>query len=128
MATIQFGTVVDSPRKVNKTFNIGKAVTGDFREECSLLSPVFRISGVLSDYIEFNYIYIVEFKRYYYIDSISMVRNNLIEFRCSIDVLKTYEKFIEKGMKQLGAYRIVHTTKPEAFKDCNFILITYGGE
>lgn len=71
-------------------------VAGTFRGSVSLLDPVIELAGI-DEYIDrINYIYIVEFGRYYYINSISSIRNGLWALNCHIDVLMSWKDQIKK--------------------------------
>lgn len=72
---------------------IGEDITGTFREETSVLKPSVKIAGTVP--VECNYFYISEFGRYYYIDDIVSVRNNLYEISGHVDVLHTYQDSIK---------------------------------
>lgn len=73
---------------VNKTVISLSTVTGEFRDETSILNPVIKIEGSIPTTC--NYFYIAEFNRYYYINDIKSIRNNLFEISGHVDVLKTY--------------------------------------
>lgn len=65
---------------------------GTLRNECSVINPVIEVqsTGLISS----NYAYIVEFNRYYFIDEITSIRNNLWRLSLSVDVLMTYRNEI----------------------------------
>lgn len=65
---------------------------GTLRNECSVINPVIEVqsTGLISS----NYAYIVEFNRYYFIDEITSIRNNLWRLSLSVDVLMTYKNGI----------------------------------
>lgn len=59
--------------------------------ECSILSPTFTITGMSdSTMSKFNYVYIPDWGRYYYVDNITAVLGKSFEISCYVDVLKTY--------------------------------------
>lgn len=60
----------------------------------SVLTPKLIISGVnVSDY---NYVYIPDFNRYYYIKSIDIVDNRRFSINCEVDVLMSFAADIKK--------------------------------
>ena len=61
---------------------------GSFRSDISIIDPEFDIE--LTDFPNVNYIYIPQFNRYYFIDDIIIVRNNLYHFVCHCDVLMSF--------------------------------------
>lgn len=85
---------VSEKNRLNKEFTDELAATAIFKDEVDIINPTLRITGDIS-IISFNYLYIKELNRYYYIDNIVSVRNNLWELKCSIDVLMTYKEGIK---------------------------------
>ena len=69
--------------------NITEVATLDckIKGECSILNPTLIIS---IDSVQYNYVYIHDFNRYYYIDDIVTLNSSLKELTCSIDVRRTY--------------------------------------
>lgn len=95
---------------VDKTITGGIVLTGTLRQETSVLSPSIRIvtNTNISGY---NYAYISEFGRFYYIKEIVTVRSGVwdVGFRC--DVLMTYKTqirgltaVVERQENQYNAY------------------------
>lgn len=68
------------------------------KQETSIVSPTIIIER--TSFPNFNYVYINEFNRYYFITSITSVRNNLWEIDLTIDVLMSYKD----GIKSLKAF------------------------
>ena len=62
------------------------SITCRLKEPCSVLNPIFLLTGYnLSDnYVKWG-------SRYYYIDDIVIIGNELAEYHCSTDVLATYK-------------------------------------
>ena len=81
----------DEKNKLNKNLSQIASLTGTLRSECSIINPILDIQA---DLIEGNYIYINEFKRYYFIDEIISLRNGYWEVHCSVDVLMSYKNNI----------------------------------
>ena len=67
-------------------------VSGDLREPCSMISPVFAIKRMNPDITPFpyTYAYIADFNRYYFVKDWSW-RDGLWECRLEVDVLATYK-------------------------------------
>ena len=77
----------DRVDKTNYLNQVGTLV-GIFKEETSVMNPEIIIEyGV----IDFNYIYIPVLNRYYYINEIISVRNNLWRVRLNCDVLMSFK-------------------------------------
>lgn len=79
---------------------IGKDLTGEhtisdvlLKRDTSILSPVLLVSSI-QNVSTFNYMYIEEFGRYYYIDDVRSVNNNIWEISAHVDVLETYKEKI----------------------------------
>ena len=76
--------------KINKTGNFYNQWTanGTLRDGCSFLHPVIVIEKTTPPMkTAYNYMYIPEFKRYYFINDIVSLRNNLWEIHADVDVL-----------------------------------------
>ena len=137
-----------SPRKkLVKELTDGITLTGTLRGQSSVMSPSFQVQDIAV--IGYNYCYIPDFERYYYINGINALRANLFELTLGIDVLMTYAEaisnnaaIIDKMQPQKGAMlyindgSYVNTNKmyqtvinfSNGFNDVGeFILITAGG-
>lgn len=58
-------------------------------ENFDLLHPTFILS-LDTDYMNFNYIYVKDLHRYYFVDGLELSKNRAY-ITCSIDVLQTYK-------------------------------------
>ena len=137
-----------SPRKkLVKDLTDGITLTGTLRGQSSIMSPSLQIQDIAV--IGYNYCYIPDFGRYYYINGINALRTNLYEVSLGIDVLMTYADaikgnaaIIDKVQPQKGAMPYINdgsyvsTNKmyqtiinfSGGFNDNGeFILITAGG-
>lgn len=89
-----------SPRKkLVKELTDEITLTGTLRAQSSVMSPSLQIQDI--PVIGYNYCYIPDFGRYYYINDINALRANLFELSLGIDVLMTYASEIR------GNYAIV---------------------
>lgn len=59
------------------------------REESSIINPIILLKNSLS--LRYNYAYIPEFKRYYYINNIESVRNDLWSIEMKVDPLMSFK-------------------------------------
>lgn len=85
----------ESPvEKIGKTL-INKHTVSDviLKRDTSILRPVLLIASIQQIYF-YNYMYIPEFGRYYFIDDIRSVHDNLWEVSAHVDVLETYKDSI----------------------------------
>lgn len=137
-----------SPRKkLVKDLSDGITLTGNLRAQSSVMSPVLQIQD--TQVIGYNYCYIPDFGRWYYINNINALRSNLFELELGIDVLMTYAEairgntaIIDKVQTSGSAYlyindgSFVNTNRmtqsvinfASGFNDNGeFILITAGG-
>lgn len=79
--------------KVGKTLASASVHTGTLREGCEVVNPTIIVEGVnLSD---FNYMYIPEFHRYYFITGITSVKKGLWQIDGHCDVLESYKEQIK---------------------------------
>lgn len=79
------------PNKVDKTGELSTVgtISGVLRQECSLINPEIIIQYDKPP--DFNYCYIANFGRYYYVENIVSMRSNLWRVRLRCDVLMTYK-------------------------------------
>lgn len=87
--------VVDKNISVN---SFALRFRGIFRDNIDLINPIFDIEW--TQIPTFNYVYLNMFGRYYFVDNIECVRNNLYRIYCSIDVLMSYRE----QLKDLQVY------------------------
>lgn len=72
-----------------------QTLEGTLREATSILNPTIKIEG-LTDIDKINYMHIPEFGRYYFVNDIRSIRNNLFEVTAHVDVLMTYAEEIKQ--------------------------------
>lgn len=137
-----------SPRKkLVKDLTDGITLVGTLRAQSSVMSPAFTVQDTAV--VGYNYCYIPDFGRWYYINGIDALRANLYKLSLGIDVLMTYAAQIRNNyaivdkVESLGAaYNYindgswVNTNRMKqsiinfatGFNDTGeFILITAGG-
>lgn len=90
---IFFYTSSAEPNSFPKVLGSAIRYQGELRDECDILNPVLTIEGLNPD-TTFNYCYIQDFKRYYFIRESSVVRTGLIQFNLHVDVLQSWSKEI----------------------------------
>ena len=76
-------------RCVKKTLQGEFNITGNLRDEASIISPTIVIQS--ADPIRFNYAYIPDFKRYYYINNIESVRTGVWRLYLEVDPLMSFK-------------------------------------
>ena len=77
---------------INKTISSATILTGSLRGESSVISPSFLIEH--SNPSSFNYCYISDFGRYYFITNITSVRTGIWRIDCAVDVLMSFRNQI----------------------------------
>lgn len=85
---IAYSTTSDN-NHVEKVFTYRATITGTLREPCSILRPEIVIERQSSP-VNWTHIRIHDFNRWYYINNIVSVGENLWQLSCSVDVLETY--------------------------------------
>jgi len=132
-------------RTVNKTLtNEGSLAGATIIDDTTILNPRLKVrdNGVIM--VQYNYCYIADFKRYYYITNIT-VSNGYIIIDCKVDVLMSYANEIKacnaviKRQQSLCNYylddplyqsyeysRIQVKTFNNVFNNYNFVLTVSG--
>ena len=67
-------------------------LTGTLKEETSIINPSILIEQATLP--TFNYVYIPDFNRYYFVKNVESYRKNLWRIDCHVDVLTTYRSGI----------------------------------
>ena len=107
--TIVFYNNYSEKNVINKTIDSLTALTltGELRKSTSVKTPVIDVEYSES-IIGYNYCYITEFARYYFITDIKSIRNGLWEISMRVDVLMSFSNDI------LSSEAIIdHETSPE---------------
>lgn len=92
--TISLFKTASENNRVVKVLTDEKQLSGELRNQTSVLNPTIRIES--ADNISgYNYCYISEFGRYYYITDIVSVRTNCWVVSLSCDVLMSYKDEIQ---------------------------------
>ena len=73
---------------VSKTITDEHKVTGYSRVVVDMLNPVIELAGI--EVNSYNYCYVQELNRYYYIENINISPNGVYRLSMRIDVLMTY--------------------------------------
>ena len=130
----------------DKDFTTVDTLTGTMRNETSITDPVIRIEfeGAIP---KFNYFYIPQFFRYYFLKDIRLLRNNIFEMSGHCDVSTTAFKLdaltncngIVKKQENLnnlllndGTFRVYQNPQvvtqlfPNGFNTFNYVLAVAG--
>lgn len=65
-------------------------MSGDLKDNTSVIRPVIRVEKTNPTAYGYNYMYIPDFGRYYFIDDIIQIRNKVWEIHASVDVLYSF--------------------------------------
>lgn len=89
---------------VNKSITqLGNDCNGTLRDASSIIDPVITIDKFTGFNIaQANYAYIDEFDRYYYINDIVAITNDLYELHMHVDVLKSFASGIRSNTAVIG--------------------------
>lgn len=77
---------------INKQLQSGVTLSGTLRNESSVINPSIVIQ--IDNPSQYNYCYIPDFNRYYFITDIISVRNDLWRLKCNVDVLMSFQSQI----------------------------------
>lgn len=80
--------------RVSKVLSDKFELTGTLRGETNVINPEILIEH--TNPTGYNYAYIPEFNRYYFINEFTAVRNGLWRVRLAVDVLETYKTQIKQ--------------------------------
>ena len=89
---------VSERNQMDKTLTKVKDIDGKFKQTTNIMSPILVLRYATLP--NFNYVYIEELARYYFVDSITSINEGLWQINCSEDVLETYGN----GILNLTAY------------------------
>ena len=92
--TIQLGTYTGEKNKINKEFNADWSETGYLREGSDILNPSIMVEAAADTICGYNYAYIPEFKRWYFVQNVTSFRQGLTVVTMAVDVLMTYKESI----------------------------------
>ena len=144
---IGLGIVTEDRHHLHKAIQAVATVTGELRDECSLIHPEIMIEIGEVNVTDCNYLEFIlgNRNRYYYIDDIIMHRTGVVICKCTLDPLMTYESeirnvgaTIERNQYDSDAYlmdenyhidacsNIVTIDFPTGFTDETVILLTIG--
>lgn len=103
----------------------GRSINVTLKEGCSVLNPIFILHGysLADNYVKWG-------ARYYYIDDIVILHNEVAEYHCSTDVLATYKtdiggttQYILRAANQYNPYVIDGKYPAQADTDVSDLLL-----
>lgn len=87
---IDFYKINDVKNKINKTLGVPYTINNVFFKsgDVDIIKPFLRLSR---DMTQYNYCFIRELNRFYFIDDVVIENNGIRNYKLSIDVLMTYK-------------------------------------
>lgn len=91
--TIKTYLFLGDSRKVDKTLTlVDTYLNADIVGDMSIQSPIISLQlDSFTDVINFNYIYIPELRRYYYVENSTIREDGFVQIQCRVDVLKSFK-------------------------------------
>ena len=80
--------------KLDKDISLITTLTGKLINETSIIEPSILIDINLISLVRCNYFYISEFDRYYFINDIISINNNIVQITGHVDVLTSFKSEI----------------------------------
>lgn len=91
MVNINLYHNTSDPNVLGKSITALQGTQGTMKKATSIINPVFTVKGDVGSIAGLNYCYVPQFHRYYFINDIVSVRNDLWQISCHCDVLETYK-------------------------------------
>lgn len=144
--TIEFYVNQSEKNRLDKTLVSAFNLNGELKEDCSIIDPVIKIVGDVSSMASVNYMYIPSFGRYYFINNVISINNEICEVHAHVDVLSTYKDeiraqraVVSRQEKKWNLYLndgvfktyqnpyIITKAFPSGFTEQHFVLSIAGG-
>ena len=90
--TINFYINTSEKEKFDKSLTNEKSLTGFLKQATSVINPVITVE--MENPSQFNYCHIPQFHRYYFINDMINVKNNLWEIHMHVDALSSFKSQI----------------------------------
>jgi len=91
--TIKTYQFLGDSRKVDKTLKLVETYSNaEIVGDMSVQSPIISLQlDSFNDVINFNYVYIPELHRYYYVENSTILSDGYVQIQCRVDVLKSFK-------------------------------------
>ena len=90
--TINFYINTSEKEKFDKSLTNEKSLTGFLKQATSVINPVITVE--IENPSQYNYCHIPKFHRYYFINDMINVKNNLWEIHMHVDTLSSFKSQI----------------------------------
>lgn len=94
-------------RNLNKVITEIKSVSATAKGEINIISPTLILEYFSTD---FNYCYISDFSRYYFVNSITLLTGKRVQINLTVDVLMTYKEEIKNLTVNILRYENIEPT------------------
>ena len=94
-------------RNLNKVISEIKSVSATAKGDINIISPTLIIQYFNTD---FNYCYISELNRFYYVNSLTLLTGQRMQINLSVDVLMTYKEEIKNLTVNVLRYENIEPT------------------
>lgn len=111
--TLKLYKTLDKREKLNKTLTNETIVRGTLKNKVSVINPTILLHNINLNFTDFNYCYITEFDRYYFIDDLNIENASLFELKLSEDVLMSFNADIKKMTVEVAQGSIFNADKVE---------------
>ena len=145
--TIKLYVNQSDPKTVDKILANELAISGTARDPLDMVNPVLEVEGdIVSSIGQYNYLYIEDYARYYFITSITGDSYQLSTVHAHCDILSSAKAWLRPRLATIGrneklynayindpefpayAYKnIVTRTFPSGLNSDSIILMTVGG-
>ena len=117
--TIIFYKTLSKPNEINKVLQNSFTITGSFKTDTDVIKPIIKVLNTVDfNIFDYNYCYISELKRYYFIEDITILADKLFFISLSLDVLYTYKNPILSSVGNISRYsQNVQSSKKDTIED-----------
>lgn len=117
--TIIFYKTLSKPNEINKVLQNSFTITGNFKTDTDVIKPIIKVLNTTDfNIFDYNYCYISELKRYYFIEDITILADKLFFISLSLDVLYTYKNAILLSVGNISRYsKNVQSSKKDTIED-----------
>lgn len=113
--TIIFYKTLSKHNEINKVLQNELHISGAIKTDTDIINPTIKILNTLSfNIFSYNYCYIVELNRYYFIENITILGDKFFYIALTLDVLYTYKTAIISSVANISRYsKNVDSTKKD---------------
>lgn len=117
--TIIFYKTLSKPNEINKVLQNSFTITGSFKTDTDVIKPIIKVLNTTDfNIFDYNYCYISELKRYYFVEDITILADKLFFISLSLDVLYTYKNAILLSVGNISRYsQNVQSSKKDTIED-----------